>query len=170
MYGNKLLVNSLKLIYAAIRYNVFWTLENPARSLMFLMPSVCKLLQAKSTGSVLFDQCMYGLHDPESKLLYQKRTRIIGNLPQLQLLCRDCSHDHVHEQIVGQTHLHGKSIGRSVVAGAYPPLLCTALAKAAQQAVAESASHRMARLRRQCPLELAGPGVHAGPRGRSSYP
>ena len=145
MLANLLVRHSAIIIRACIRANAYWTLENPRSSLLFDMPEIASIISLPSTQSVCFAQCMYGLKEPNSELFYHKRTRIIGNLPDLISLRRECDHGHQHQQIVSNVNVNGVSVARSKLAGAYPEELCRALSRLvshardrAQQQVAQS--------------------------------
>ena len=145
-HGNLLLRHSIRIIHACIRCNVLWSLENPKQSFLFLMPSVKRLLSCRSTYSVVFDQCMYGLCDPTSKLLYQKSTRLLTNCRGLTQLAKPCDRTHVHEQVVGKVLVNSKWISRSVLAGSYPVLLCKQWAQLVHQTLASNVAAKHRRL------------------------
>ena len=91
---------------------------------MFHMPALRKLLVLPATHDVVIDQCMYGLHDPVSHILYRKPTRIIGNVPLLPGLRVSCDGSHSHEPILGKVKHNNTWVSRSEIAGAYPLELC----------------------------------------------
>ena len=113
---------------------------------MFLMPAIIKLLRLPSTQSIVLDQCMFGLHDPVSKLKYRKRTRFVGNLPSLPDLVRGCDKSHTHEPIIGQVKHNQCWVQRSTLAGVYPPNLCKQLVKLTLHDLATASLHRRRRL------------------------
>ena len=145
-HGNLLLAHSILIIDACTTHNMKWTLENPARSFMFQMPRVCRLLRQSSVYSVLLDQCMFGLCDPGSGLPYKKPTRIIWNFPEVLQLPTRCNKLHKHEQVIGKVRADGSWISRSALAGAYPAQLCARLIPLVLRAVQSDASQRQKRL------------------------
>ena len=69
------------------------------------------------------DQCCYGLRDPVTQLWYRKRNALdVNNEVFAAALMKGarCSHRPAeHQPIEGQTRLDGKSVSRSLVAGAW---------------------------------------------------
>ena len=144
--GNLLLKLSLELIDCCIAVGIHWTLENPASSLLFLMPGVKTLLQKRLTMCVVFDQCEYGLLDPISHKRYKKATRVMGSFPLDSLMVR-CSRTHDHEPVVGTVKVGNTWMHRSKLAGAYPAQLCSVWAKAIRHQLTQDHFHRRSRLK-----------------------
>ena len=57
--GNELLRRTMVLIKAFEKAGNFWTLENPASSYVWAMPSVMKKLDSPSCEQALMHQCAY---------------------------------------------------------------------------------------------------------------
>jgi hypothetical protein len=132
--GNRLAKHSAAVIQTALRHGVWFTLENPDRSLLWAQDCIKSLGLRKGVRCIRFDQCRFGLRDPTSKLLYRKRTVIMTNLPHTACLERLCTRDHKHEPIEGHVATPEGWKSRSKLAGVYPPALCTALASCVAKA------------------------------------
>lgn len=134
--GNREVSFAVKLILTLIQAKCFFTLENPATSLMWRHPRLARLIRDFSKNgkqvtqfpafTVDFDQCMYGLGCKHGHVQehWQKRTRIFTNIPTLAKLEHNCDRSHEHTVVLGSLKVSGKSVNRSKLAGAYPPLLC----------------------------------------------
>ena len=144
--GNVLLRHSVLIIQACLRSGTLWTLENPCHSIMFLMPSVKKLICRRSSRLVHFDQCMYGLADPTSGLLYKKGTCIIGNVPSLAKLSKPCDRSHTHEHVIGKVLVDQHWVSRSKLAGVYPIDLCKMWCSIVLQDLQTNHAHKKPRL------------------------
>lgn len=68
---------------------------------------------------VCFDMCMHGGKMDGS--YYKKPTSILTNCPSLFSLARKCSGSHQHIKLEGVTRVGGRSVSRTLLAGAYPP-------------------------------------------------
>lgn len=125
--GNELLRRTLVLIETLECAGNFWTLENPASSYVWSMPSVLDKLGNASCKQALMHQCAYGLKlkDDDGRLgPCRKHTRFVGNLcglPELSKMCH-CRSKHVHA-VGGVRTPHGWK-RRSELAGHYPLALC----------------------------------------------
>ena len=125
--GNELLRRTMVLIKTLERAGNFWTLENPASSYVWSMPSVINKLDSPSCEQALMHQCAYGLKLKDDEGLLgpcRKHTRFAGNLPGLRDLSRlcHCRSRHVHA-VGGVRTPHGWK-RRSELAGHYPLALC----------------------------------------------
>jgi hypothetical protein len=132
--GNRLARHSAAVIRTALQCDVWFTLENPDRSMLWQQASIRALARLQDVRRIKFDQCCFGLRDPGSKLLYRKRTVIMTNLPDTSPLEYFCSRDHKHEPIEGSVSTPQGWKSRSKLAGVYPPALCDAIAKCAAHA------------------------------------
>jgi hypothetical protein len=74
--------------------NLFWSIENPATSLLWEFMPIVQLLELPNVVRVEWDMCAYGTP-------YKKATALLTNLQQLQQLSSRCTKDHVHVQLVG---------------------------------------------------------------------
>ena len=59
-------LNLIRLVKAALRSKVLFSLEQPFRSLMFHIDFFKTLIDAEGIHTMVFDQCMYGLASPEN--------------------------------------------------------------------------------------------------------
>ena len=87
--GNEMLRRTIILIKILERNQNFWTLENPASSYVWAMPSIRKFTSSEKHLFVYFDQCRYGLRLKDEKGNIgpcKKPTRMLGNLPGLDSL------------------------------------------------------------------------------------
>ena len=121
--------------------------REPCEFALILLPPFIRLMRLPATAEVVIDQCMYGLKDPVSGLLYRKRTKFIGNLPGLASLSVPCDRTHEHQHIEDAVVWEGRSIKRSVLAGRYPAALCQAIAGLVDSAQILSAQRRAERVR-----------------------
>jgi hypothetical protein len=123
--GNKLAAVAVYLISLAQKNCTFWSLENPASSLLWHHPKVKRLMKCKTVQLIRFDQCCYNLPFPDASPgeLIQKDTCILTNAPLQALACR-CNKQHTHIHAIGGVKIHGKWLKRSAVAGHYPSDLC----------------------------------------------
>ena len=90
--GNQLVRNTLRLIQAAEETGVYWSLENPAGSYMWLFPGVAEL-KAKHFG-VSWDMCSHG--GKLDGMYYKKPTGLGTNCSALTHLSRRCNKKHEH--------------------------------------------------------------------------
>ena len=125
-----------------------WKKQDSAGRLVLLeqplLSAALKLDCMQSRSNVhraVVDQCRFGLKDPQSGLLYRKRTALDVNSEIFAVALmrngRCCHAPREHQSIEGQTTLDGRSVSRSLVAGTWTPLFgkhilaCAALAHAA---------------------------------------
>lgn len=77
-----------------------------------------------------FDQCEFGLKDPESGELYRKRTRVITNNEILAKgLDRQCQGNHGHQVLEGKIRVGGSWVCRTECAQIYPKKMCEVFVK-----------------------------------------
>jgi hypothetical protein len=114
-----------------IKNGRWFIIENPQSSAMWNLNDMIKLSQAAGVSWGVFDQCCYGLCDPESKLPYYKPTCFLHNIdPDLcKSLFIRCPKTHEHQTIEGSTL--GKN--RSAHAQIYPRKLCSKTADVISQ-------------------------------------
>ena len=110
------------------------------------MPSVRRLLALPGVFRVDLDQCMFGLADPVSGMLYKKPTSVIGNFPSLPALGCKCDGNHSHEAVIGKVKHEGAWVSRSTVAGAYPVKFCQRICDLVLQDLASASHNRCRRL------------------------
>ena len=94
-------------------------IENPSRSEAW---DLRYMRERPTVHRVLVDQCMFGLHDPVSNLLYQKTTALDTNnfifAGGLEGTRQRCNHQpHEHEQIRGMVKWEDEWVSRSEFAG-----------------------------------------------------
>jgi hypothetical protein len=142
--ANSELSFSIRFMKAVIRSGGYVSFENPESSLIWHHPLMVNFVRAFGpSGSakahapvtkVAFDQCQFGLTSPpgaEKVEVWKKGTILLSNLPGAPKLGRRCTHDHTHVPVIASIRVHGKSVLRSKLAGAYPPSLCSAIVAAA---------------------------------------
>jgi hypothetical protein len=102
-------------------------LENPARSQMWDIPATQRLMRHETCFSVVFDQCMIGLCDPDTGEPMMKPTRLLSSHPCLikRFIPMSCNRQHSHQHIEGHTHFEGRSIKRSRFAQVWPHRMCS---------------------------------------------
>lgn len=96
-----------------------------------------KLIDSCTCAVVKLDQCQFNLRIPDQsgKLgLAKKPTKLVGAMPNLEMMSRRCQHDHSHIAVLGGVKVQGKWRRRSQLAGSYPLALCHAYAKAFEKA------------------------------------
>ena len=100
--------------------NLF-ALEHPVGASSWKTPSWMKLADMSGVSDVTFDQCMYGLREPESERRYQKTTRIRTNCRHvLEKMGRRCDGKHSHQKLEGQVRVGGQWCRRTSLAQVYP--------------------------------------------------
>lgn len=115
--------------FQQIRDNHFH-MEQPQGSAMWKVPNMEEIIQ--QTARCVFDLCRVGdLTDPESGKPIRKRLTICttSELMMQGLDGKKCLGEHEHQQIVGSTKWHGRSIKRSEFSEHYPPKFGRQLAK-----------------------------------------
>jgi hypothetical protein len=130
-HGNIPLRQAVKLIKAQTQAGNYWSLEQPASSLMLSTDVMQNIMKQDGVQNILFDQCCYGLKLPTSNAssFIRKPTRIITNLPGAEKLRVRCSGSHSHTHAIGSIKHEGKYVHRSLLAGRYPPMLCRSVAE-----------------------------------------
>ena len=109
-----------------IQHRVPFIIENPASSLLWLLPEFVALMASTDVCSVVFDMCLF-------KSLHKKRTRLLGYMVDLPSFFdnKTCPGRKVCS-VTGLPHhlLTGafKGVFRTRAAKEYPPLLCRSLA------------------------------------------
>ena len=96
---------------------VFWSIENPGRSYMWLTHDVAEFLQAHPHFDTFFHHCQYGSAG-------RKLTRLVHNIPTFLALDKLCDNSHEHEPWGHQDHQWATALET-----AYPWPLCRALAQ-----------------------------------------
>jgi hypothetical protein len=132
----------------------WFTIENPAVSLLFRSSPMQGLGSLLSVWSVTFDQCMYGLRPPAAgpEEYIKESTRVVANFPAISGLERRCTgrtwdHLHVHALGTRRTSVDGTECCVSVAmwASRYPDGLCRALAELAHRQISEHAVEALRR-------------------------
>jgi len=121
-----------KILY---HHGGYFTIENPATSLLFRYGPICELGELPGVHLTTLDQCAYGLQLPGTppNFFCKKTTSVLSNIKAVSNVCTRCPgrslvHQHHHAQ--GCLKVDGKSVRASVLAGAYPIDLCDAWAQA----------------------------------------
>ena len=113
----------------------YFTIENPATSLLFRYGPICELGRLPGVHLTTLDQCAYGLQLPGTppNFFCKKTTTLLSNVSAVSNVCLRCpgkSPVHQHHHAQGCLKVDGKSVRASVLAGAYPVALCDAWAQA----------------------------------------
>ena len=92
--ANRLLRNLLRLIRSQIEAGGFFSLEQPAPSIMLDAPEILDILNIKGTYIGEFDQCMIGLlppkgHDNKQDVRGMKPTRLVTNVLNFANIARN---------------------------------------------------------------------------------
>ena len=115
----------------------FFTIENPACSLMFASSPVQALTGLVQTWTVVLDQCSYGLRPPSAEPweFTKKSTKLLANFPAIMDMERRCpgvSHTHRHTHAIGSRRItesgRTRSVSLAMSASRYPAELCASLA------------------------------------------
>ncbi|CAE7623604.1 bath-40 [Symbiodinium necroappetens] len=130
--------------------NISWSVENPERSYMWLLPE-WKHLRSQCLD-VVFDSCMWGS-------CRKKSTRFLTTCVEMLSLAKTCDNKHSH---AGWQPVRNKSGVQYATAqeAAYPHELCQAMSSALQL---QAASFNL-ELVRECPLELSSHAAAASAR------
>ena len=97
--------------------------EHPQNAASWTEEVVRKVRQEEGVHDITFDQCQYGLRDPQNHKLSRKRTCVLTNCEHMKGLQNMCSQDHDHQRVEGQTRAGGRWVNRSRCAQAYPKRL-----------------------------------------------
>ena len=130
-HGNKQLKQAARLIQAQTQAGNYWSLEQPASSLMLATDVMQNIINQEGAHDILLDQCCYGLRSPDADVFtyVRKPTRIITNLPGAETLRVRCPGGHSHTHAICSIKHKGKYVNRSLLAGRYPPMLCHSIAR-----------------------------------------
>ena len=130
--GNRLMAFTVGLALGLYRKGHWFSFEHPTSALSWHLPAVKKLSSLPGVRKVRFCQCMYKLSIAGCSQgeYVQKDTTILTNAP-LETLCCPCDRQHKHMVLVGKVRVKGQWQSKSALAGAYPPLLSQAWARAA---------------------------------------
>ena len=109
--------------------------ENPAPSLAWKEPEIVTGFDGLS--HVQCDQCQYGLVHPETQQPIRKRTQFVGQPKVVKYLSKKCPGRHQHAHIEGNVRIDDLSVRLSTWCGAYPPALCRAILKGAEEFLAD---------------------------------
>ena len=97
--------------------------EHPQNAASWTEAVVEEVRQQEGVHEITFDQCQYGLKDPQNHKLFRKRTRVLTNCEHMKGLQNMCSQDHDHQRVEGQTQVGGRWVNRSRCAQVYPKRL-----------------------------------------------
>ena len=151
-------VESANLIYVQMTrfcewlssLNISWSVENPERSYMWLLPE-WKHLRSQCLD-VVFDSCMWGS-------CRKKSTRFLTTCVEMLSLAKTCDNKHSHASWQPVRNKSGVQHATSQEA-AYPHELCQAMSSALQL---QAASFNL-EIVRECPLEQSSHAAAASAR------
>ena len=121
--GNHLLFLSIELMEAVLQTGGDVSLENPADSIMWLVPPVLNLIAKFALQFAYLDQCEFGASS-------KKPTRFLISHAACGQGMRVCSQRHKHKKLLGTTFWHGRWVRSTKAAQVYPQPLCRTLARA----------------------------------------
>ena len=130
--------------------NISWSVENPERSYMWLLPE-WKHLRSQCLD-VVFDSCMWGS-------CRKKSTRFLTTCVEMLSLAKTCDNKHSHASWQPVRNKSGVQYATSQEA-AYPHELCQAMSSALQL---QAASFNL-EIVRECPLEQSSHAAAASAR------
>ena len=136
--GNEILRRTIQLIKILQENGSYWTLENPHSSYVWYMPAMVSLQNKPGANYAVLDQCAYGLRIKGVGNAFgpcKKRTRIVGNLPNIAELSRNCGCRQQHIHAVGGVRTKTGWKRRSELAGHYPRGLAQKYADLASHAL-----------------------------------
>eukprot|EP00969_Alexandrium_andersonii_P051633 2267383-Alexandrium_andersonii.AAC.1 len=96
--GQHLARATVRLIRLCERFGVYWSLENPLRSKLWLYPPVRALLERPTVLKVEYHCCCYG--SP-----FLKPTALYTSMQVLSKLARSCTGGHYHTHLQGRVRL-----------------------------------------------------------------
>ena len=150
-----------ELLISASKMNVSWTVENPARSLMW---NTQWLQELASFGQFYnFAACAWGSSRPTDK-------SFLSNQPAFSALQAECPGNHEHEPYGRKRDASGQVIYGTSEEAAYPKQLCAKIVDIVQKALnlfpsASQASHATVSFN-----AAASTSTHKQPRGRKMPP
>ena len=118
-FGNLCADTTEVLVSTCNRYGVDWSIENPATSHLWSLPTMRALASIQGAQRIELDMCRFG--SP-----HLKPTALLSSvdLSTLALRCDKDVRPHVHEPLTGSVLLDGKKIFKTRVAQVYPTQLC----------------------------------------------
>ncbi|MDE0840272.1 MAG: hypothetical protein OSB41_14635 [Kiritimatiellae bacterium] len=131
--GNLQLRMLLRILWACVASNTFFTIENPMYSLIWSTPELIAIGNLDFVEQAVFDMCAFGLRTPPGVLpveIWKKPGRLIGHLPHLSTLSRRCPKGHKHGSLARHAYVtlaDGRRAKKISLAGAYPSAFCRAL-------------------------------------------
>ena len=135
--GLRAVRQTCKIIDACNAHGVYWTLENPKSSALWKYGPLLQRIHKPDVLEANYDCCEY-------RQPYKKPTKVVGTLPTLVMLSRQCKGGHYHEHLQGSVTIQvapnsNKSMWRTKLAGKYPPSLCRLWAQALALAAPKTA-------------------------------
>jgi len=123
--GNALAWACVRLIRLCDRLAIELRLEQPALSLMWLLPEMRSAVDGRRSYEALFDWCHYQRH-------WKTFTRIVGRAPYLAGLSAFCRGGHEHEVLQGaRRDDQGRWRNRTAIAAEYSACFCRRFAQVA---------------------------------------
>ena len=113
--ANKIYIGLAKFVEFLILKGVFFAIENPENSLLWLLPIWTTVFQ--HAFIVTFDACVYGGQRKTSKTF-------LTNVPQLRAMAQKCNGGHTHLPFGRQKVAPGKYAYATAEEAAYPRPLC----------------------------------------------
>ena len=121
--GNHLLFLSIELMEAVLQTGGDVSLENPADSIMWLVPPVMELMAKFALQFAYLDQCEFGANS-------KKPARFLISHAASGQGMRTCSRRHQRKKLLGKTFWRGRWVCSTKAAQVYPQPLCRTLARA----------------------------------------
>jgi hypothetical protein len=117
----------------------WFTIENPASSLLWQCPEIAQLQKASSAVLLTLDMCMFGAG-------HKKPTSFLCSSEGFAALAKRCQGNHTHEELSGMVvdPVSGKKIWKTKLAQVYPQQLCQEYAQLAAAQLAQVSAGRSA--------------------------
>ena len=135
--GNTFLDVTVQLAMLCHDHRIPWSVENPAGSFLWSMPTMIRLIQRCRASRVELDMCRFG-----SK--HMKPTALVGTfkLTALALKCDKDRRPHAHDPLTGTVNVEGIKKFKTRLAQVYPAQLCQLWAKEIAQQLQGQVQHR----------------------------
>ena len=127
--GNLFLDITIDLVLCVVSAGGHWSIENPAGSMIWLMPQMLALLAKVHSDRYYLDMCAFSAKHKKPTVFVSS----VALLADFVKVCPGCSTKHVHFTLQGRVRgPNGKWIWATKLAQAYPGPLCSAYAEALQ--------------------------------------
>ena len=122
--GTLFLDITLQLCAALASVGAFWSIENPATSMLWLMPQMVEFCNRFSPTRIELHMCAFGsLHFKPTSFLTSAK-----NLVPIGRLCPGISNSHARDALTGTVLIEGRQVYKTKLAQVYPHTLCEAYA------------------------------------------